>query len=518
MKGQNLREFMKEPGMRPLPSGYEIPGEERHFDRTSWLTLAIGLSWFILLPTLMLVNFTFPSDGWTFYEAQNSGGYIVGMNVTGKPSPLQKGDLVIAINGQPYREDPLPPVPAHARFGQVIQYTVQRGEQTLTVDVTLIRRDALALWRGFVQMWQDEWRDLLVAFLSFLVAVFAFVARPRNRAAQYLFLIFSFYCALWIRFADWHPYVYAYPFPVNVLNMFFTFALGWYFFPTWTLLALTLPVLKAPLRRLPRLLPALLYGVPFTLSLIATSYLFATHAQFWMYFNYGVFAVVLAIFGITLLGSIIHNWLTLREPLARAQFLWVALGLGIGWGVGFVGALVFDIAFGRSGLGGLWYQISPWLSLLLPICLSIAITRYRLFDIEIIIRRTLVYSLLTLTLGLVYLGCILVSRALVAPLTGGSGLAIVASTLTIAALFNPLRRRIQTIIDKRFYRRKYDAAKVLGAFGATARDETNLDALTGELLRVVDETVQPEFAGLWLRDPQARSKTEAAQPDSKPPR
>ncbi len=110
------------------------------------------------------------------------------------------------------------------------------------------------------------------------------------------------------------------------------------------------------------------------------------------------------------------------------------------------------------------------------------------------------------------------SRALVAPLTGGSGLAIVASTLTIAALFNPLRRRIQTIIDKRFYRRKYDAAKVLGAFGATARDETNLDALTGELLRVVDETVQPEFAGLWLRDPQARSKTEAAQPDSKPPR
>jgi hypothetical protein len=181
--------------MRSLPSRYEVPGEERHFDRASWLTLAIGLSWFILVPTLMLVNFTFPSDGWTFYEAQNSGGYIVGMNVTGKPSPLQKGDLVIAINGQPYREDPLPPVPAHPRFGQVVQYTVQRGEQTLTVDVTLMRRDALALWRGFVQMWQDEWRDLLVAFLSFLVAVIAFVARPRNRAAQYLFLIFSFYCA-----------------------------------------------------------------------------------------------------------------------------------------------------------------------------------------------------------------------------------------------------------------------------------------------------------------------------------
>jgi hypothetical protein len=132
--------------------------------------------------------------------------------------------------------------------------------------------------------------------------------------------------------------------------------------------------------------------------------------------------------------------------------------------------------------------------------------RYRLFDIEIIIRRTLVYSVLTLTLGLVYLGCIVLSRTLVAPLIGGSEvaivastLAIVASTLAIAALFNPLRRRIQNVIDRRFYRRKYDAAKVLAAFGATARDETDLEQLTAEMLRVVDETVQPEFVGLWLK-------------------
>jgi hypothetical protein len=139
--------------------------------------------------------------------------------------------------------------------------------------------------------------------------------------------------------------------------------------------------------------------------------------------------------------------------------------------------------------------------LMLPISLAVAITRYRLFDIDIIIRRTLVYSLLTLTLGLIYLGCILVSRTLVAPLTGGSELAIVASTLAIAALFLPLRRPIQNLIDKRFYRRKYDAAKVLAAFGATARDETDLERLTAELLRVVDDTMQPEFVGLWLREP-----------------
>jgi hypothetical protein len=152
------------------------------------------------------------------------------------------------------------------------------------------------------------------------------------------------------------------------------------------------------------------------------------------------------------------------------------------------------------------------------VAIGVAILRYRLYDIDVIIRRTLVYSTLTLTLGLVYVGCIVVSRTLIAPLIGGSELAIVASTLAIAALFNPLRRRIQNLIDKRFYRRKYDAAKVLAAFAATARDETDLDALTAELLRVVDETMQPEFVGLWLRDTGTGSTPEGSRPDSTPPR
>jgi hypothetical protein len=137
-----------------------------------------------------------------------------------------------------------------------------------------------------------------------------------------------------------------------------------------------------------------------------------------------------------------------------------------------------------------------------PIAVGIAILRYRLYDIDIIIRRTLVYSTLTLILGLVYVGFIVLFQQLVVPLVGGSELAIVASTLAIAALFLPLRRRIQTIIDRRFYRRKYDAARVLAAFGVAARDETDLEQLTAEMLRVVDDTVQPEFVGLWLREPE----------------
>jgi len=150
----------------------------------------------------------------------------------------------------------------------------------------------------------------------------------------------------------------------------------------------------------------------------------------------------------------------------------------------------------------------------LAVAAGSAILRYRLWDIDIIIRRTLVYSLLTLTLGLVYVGCILLSRTLVAPYLGGSELTIVASTLVIAALFNPLRRRIQNIIDRHFYRRTYDAAKVLAAFGATVRDETDLERLTTEMLRVVDETMQPEFVGLWLPEAPTSSTPTAARPKS----
>ncbi|MEK7324856.1 MAG: hypothetical protein AAB217_06315, partial [Chloroflexota bacterium] len=142
-----------------------------------------------------------------------------------------------------------------------------------------------------------------------------------------------------------------------------------------------------------------------------------------------------------------------------------------------------------------------WLMLLLPISLAIAILRYRLFDIDLIIRRTLQYSLLSGLLALTYFGIVVVLESLFRSLTGqNSPVAIVLSTLAIAALFNPVRRRVQDFIDRRFYRKKYDAAKVIAEFAATCRDETDLDKLTARLVEVVDETMQPESVTLWLKD------------------
>jgi len=199
----------------------------------------------------------------------------------------------------------------------------------------------------------------------------------------------------------------------------------------------------------------------------------------------------------------------------RQQIKWVAFAASL-VGLMYLSTTVSGLLFAPEATWGsgdtplLWdiLQNAVLLSYAgVPVAIGFAVLRYRLYDIDILINRTLVYAPLTAMLVLFYVGCVVFLQYAFRALSGqGSQIAIVASTLAIAALFNPLRRRVQAFVDRRFYRRKYDATKTLAAFSAKLRNETNLDALNTELVSVVRETMLPDHVSLWLRpDPVPKS-------------
>jgi hypothetical protein len=206
------------------------------------------------------------------------------------------------------------------------------------------------------------------------------------------------------------------------------------------------------------------------------------------------------------LGLQFYRYLRVSNPIERQQTKWVVYGIAIG----FTGLYTYRVANSffpflttyAPEVLPLRLALRAYFTLSLvavPVTLAFSILRYRLFDIDLIIRRTLLYSSLTATLAAVYFGGILLMELLLGgALPERSSIAVVASTLLIAVLFNPLRRRIQSDIDRRFYRRKYDAEQALAEFTQAARSQTELAALTEGLVQVAEKTVQPEFASLWL--------------------
>src|SRR5262249_17062266 len=300
--------------------------------------------------------------------------------------------------------------------GGVVRYMVLRAGQPLDLDVPLHRMGLGALLRGLgFELWGYN-NDLVLLICAALI----FALRPRSRAAQLLLVAFAAHAIHTFMFwpiestisgnhlvSSWLAW-----FPGTMPGFYY----GWLMVPAILLLVLSFPRYVWPVSRWPRLAPALIFGVGFG----------ATLASF-MADNFLIYLALLGLYAalvmIAFVAATAHTALRVRDPVVRAQTAWLGLGMA-----GFCSNVLWWIAINT------WPALVPWSAqhplifgvpselgtLGLPICLGIAITRYRLFDIEIIIRRTLVYSTLTLTLGLVYLGCIVLLQQLVVPVLGGS--------------------------------------------------------------------------------------------------
>jgi hypothetical protein len=449
----------------------------------AWLTLALALGLLLGGVGYVLAAYNLPTDGWnSVYTA--STGWVVRLNQGGS-EVLRPGDRILAIEGQEVDRDLFSrrETPPGWAVGATASYRVLRNGAVLDLNVPLVRIAPTELPR-FMLRGADG--SNIVALFCLVFGFVVFLLRPGSVAARLLLLILAYFmgsATIW--FAISTPAEKFFP-PLLYWSFQGPGMLWGLLFAAATHLALAFPRPVWPLTWRPRLALGLLYGLPAIAALLTlVTGMFALYAV-------SLFAMMLAMTCATV-GATLYNLRTAKDPTVRAQVGWVGLGFG--------GTFLLTIISAVTGLilpeaGG---ELDYFFFLALPVCLGIAILRYRLFDIAIIIRRTLVYSALTLALGAIYLLTVVALQALFVRLTGQeSTLAVVASTLAIAALFGPLRAWVQAFIDRRFFRKKYDARLVLAQFAARAQQESDVDLLAADMLATVQETLEPERVQLWL--------------------
>jgi hypothetical protein len=371
--------------------------------------------------------------------------------------------------------------------GATLDYTLIRGGQEVQMPVTLTHWQ-FGKWLRDTLSDPYELMGLFSDYFLLILAFFVFLRRPGNPTTGAFLLLIALLVDLthfpigWPEFIDPLANIFVVRWQAITLPILLPFVLIRF--------ALVFPHPKPVVQRLPWLVfvpPA----IGFIISVLSPySYL----GWFWL-----LISLVLTV------AILIHNAITMSDAVSRAQILW-GLG-GIIFGFGLLTLLLVANTFEWIKFNENFTDLVSAIAVMgMGICLVIAITRYRLFDIEVIIRRTLVYAALTATLALVYFGSVILLQGLFEAVSARSAgslrspVATVISTLVIAALFTPLRRRIQNDIDRRFFRRKYDSEKVVAAFSASLRDEVDLDDLQDQIMAVVEATLQPERLSLWLKE------------------
>jgi hypothetical protein len=461
-----------------------------------WLLLLVGALCLVLPMLVLYYQFTSPSDGARMSKlpltTDQTGIYVEALSVN---SSLQNGDLVTSVKGIPmvaWAEALWRPSSWGFpwKVGETIPYTIVRGGVQVEIPVLLGMQPIKAVLAR-------NWSILLYTFVFQIIAIFILIQKPREPAAQALFIwgMTTSHFYVWSTYQQIYDFVSGYGFWLYISVASLLWVSSW---ASGLHLAITFPTPLPFLRRRPKLI-WMLYPVAFAiyLSYLVLSRIIISSQLVWIgYWTRGDTLIAILLFIPSVIAMIWQYRLHRRGPERQKIQLVVYSGLFAGSMAMVLYLLPEFLGLPRFGVNIVGVLLMPF-----PLAIALAIWRYQLFDINLIIHRTLVYGALTLTLGLVFFSGVTLLQGLFAKLTGveNSPVAIVISTLAIAALFNPLRIRIQRVIDRRFYRRKYDAQKELERFAAAARNEVELEQLTLHLLNVVNETMQPDQATLWLR-------------------
>jgi hypothetical protein len=422
----------------------------------------------------------------------NSGQLVV-QPLSPDPQGLQNGDIVTAIQGRAVDEyitglfSARPPAGLAGR----IEYTVLRAGRDLQLEVPRVAFPILPLI-------EESWSVYLYLVYLELVSLFLFILRPRLPVAQLFFVVSSVhFSSTLIYFSGLKVDDLLYPWLV-IFYLWGAVALYGIMLAGLVHLALIFPGRHPLLEKQPKWVLWIYSWV----WLAASGYVAARWGA--TLSPVGRLALVIqatswmSIFYLPLVLLAATSSYRAGNAGEKRQARWVMWSLMIS----LVPYLIFSVAPALLGFGFNVRLANSWLGLLwctVPTSFAIAVLRERLFDIDLIIHRTLVYSVLTTALVIIYFGSVVLLQNLFRLLIGQSDqLAIVASTLAIAATFTPLRRRVQDVVDRRFYRRKYNAEQVLASFSDILRAEVDLNQISAELLGVVQETMQPEEVSLWL--------------------
>ncbi len=472
--------------------------EGRRWNRGAWLTLAFVVGFALFSSTVSALVLRQPSDGCVVAEPSGMS-QIVAACYGERPTPLRPGDELLAAGGISLIVDEeefwaRAQLPAGWGAGATIDYSVRRDEEILTLPVPI---DPLS-WPGVARVFAYTATTETGEYVLYIGFLLIFLLAPQSIAARALFVCFGAHFAVtklgWagspVLSATFFVPEWLFP-PVFFVTTFWI----WIYWPSLLLLVLSFPRRAWPVSRAPRTVTVLIYAIPVLVGLFT---LLTRQPLPYLIVLLGQIALLLVAF----VAVPIHTFFRMRDRAVRAQTGWLLLSLGAYL---VPVAILYPLSFGNPDL---FEQVNSFfftpvlyvlLTALTPLSLGIAITRYRLFDITVVIRRTLIYGALTITLVGTYFLSVIGLQALFVRVTGQENtLAVVASTLAIAALFQPLRSRVQAFIDRRFFRKKYDAQQVLARFAARAQQEADLDTISADILGTVRETLEPEQVTLWL--------------------